>query len=286
MTTIGAVVVHHANYPTVLGTINRIIEQGIPSDRLVVVDNSEDATLVNELRRSLPNGTTLEVIENKGYGQAANYGTASLLKTNPLLDYILVSSHETVPAPGAIMALQHALEADPSLGVVGPTLMSGAQNPGPRVYWSHGGILTRFLNEPRHVAYLSPVGETLAGPVVRRAWLDGAFCLYRTAPLSAMQFRDDFFLYFEETELHTRMRKHGYTVGWVPDASVEQTSNGVPPFLLGKNLQLFQRLHGTTMQRICSVPAVIVRRSARRLLGRGKHGEVGEIVRGWISALR
>lgn len=285
MTTIGAVVVHHANFPGVLRTVTQIIAQGVPAHQLVVVDNSEDVLLAAALRKALPSDSLLEVTTNKGYGHAANLGAGSLLKLYPPLDYILVSSHETLPAPGAIPALEHALAADSTLGVVGPTLISESRASGSRVYWSQGGVLTRLLNEPRHVAHLAPVGEMPSGPVVRRAWLDGAFCLYRAAVLSRLRFRCDFFLYFEETDLHMRMQKAGYAAGWVPGACVEQSSNGAPPFLLGRNLQLFQHGHGTTMQRAWSVPAVILRRTARRLLGRGTPGEVSEILRGWVSAL-
>jgi GT2 family glycosyltransferase len=287
MTTIGAIVVHHANYPTVLRTVDHIVGQGIPPGQLVVVDNSEDDSLADELRRALPSATMLEVIRNDGYGQAVNVGVSRLLKVNPLFDYIVVSSHETVPAPGAIAALEYALKTDPELGVVGPTLVSDGQVAGLQVYWSCGGALSRFLNEPRHIGYMSPLGTMPAvGPVVQREWLDGAFCLYRAAILTKLQFRSEFFLYFEETELHVRMRKAGHKVGWVPSAYVAQGSDGIPPFLLGRNLQLFQQMHGTRIQQLCTVPAVIMRRAARRLLGRGRSGEVGKIIRGWISALR
>jgi N-acetylglucosaminyl-diphospho-decaprenol L-rhamnosyltransferase len=286
MTTTGAVIVHHANYPTVLRTIDLIVEQGVAPERLVVVDNTEDPSIAESLRQALPSAAKLEIVDNQGYGPAVNIGVACLLEANPLVDYILVSSHETVPAPGAIVALEQALDADPVLGVVGPTLISESQDPASRICWSQGGILTRYLNEPRHVGYLTPLQSMPNGSVVRRAWLDGAFCLYRSAILRNMQFRSDFFLYYEETELHTRMRKQGYAIGWVPSACVEQSSDGVPTQLLGRNLQLFQQLHGTRTQRAFSVPTVIARRAARALIGRSRWNEVGQIARGWISALR
>ena len=98
---------------------------------------------------------------------------------------------------------------------------------------------------------------------MRRAWLDGAFCLYRADLLRAMPFRTDFFLYFEETELHTRIRKAGYGVAWVPTASVEQSSTGVPPRLLGRNLQKYQHLHArrpSSLDRYCARAASVRRR--------------------------
>jgi GT2 family glycosyltransferase len=285
MSTTGAIVVHHANYPIVLRTINLLIDQGIAPHRLVVIDNSEDPAITEQLRDSLPAACTLRTIDNAGYGDAVNVGASALLTNNAHVDYILVSSHETVPANGALPALELALDADTRLGVVGPTLIS-ASDSGARICWSMGGIFTRFLNEPRHAGYMSRLTTMPAGPVVQRAWLDGAFCLYRADVLFSMKFRTDFFLYYEETELHVRMRKRGYTIGWVPSSCVEQSSDGVPPFLLGRNLQLFQLLHGSQSHKLLSVPAVIARRVARRVLGRGQRGEVRAIIRGWMSAWR
>lgn len=287
MTSTGAVVIHHLHFPAVLRTVDAIIAQGISPGHVVVVDNSEDLELLDELRKAVPNMVTVEAVSNKGYGQAANTGAARLLKMYPTLDYILVSSHETRPSSGAIPALQQALDDNCDLGVVGPTLISERQNADPQVYWSQGGTLTRVLNQPRHVGYLAPLdGDTLTGPVVLRAWLDGAFCIYRSDVLANMGFREEFFLYFEETDLHIRMGKSGHLVGWVPGARVEQSSAGVPPFLLGRNLQLFQQLHGNRVQRACAVPTVIATRAGRRLLGRGDPGEVRQIINGWVSALR
>jgi hypothetical protein len=45
-------------------------------------------------------------------------------------------------------------------------------------------------------------------------------------------------------------------------------------------------MHGTRAQRIGAVPSVIARRAVGRLLGRGRAGDLREIVRGWLSAAK
>ncbi len=268
----GAIVVHHRNFPDVLVTVTRLLDEGILPSLLVVIDNSDDPSLLLKLRAALPEQSTLEAVPNLGYGPAVNRGIETLLRLAPTLSYILVSTHETYPAEGVLDLLEQALDSDPSLAVVGPTLITTRDQR--TFYWSWGGIRSRLLNEPRHVGHEATIDEPLARSLTYRAWLDGAFCLYRARVLEETKFRDDFFLYFEETELHARLVKAGHTVGWVPAARVEQRSDGVPPFLLARNLQRFQRLHGSAIQRIITVPFVICRRTIRKLVRGGSHKEV------------
>src|SRR4029077_456130 len=283
MTTTGAIIVHHRNFPNVLATVQRLLEEGILPSLLVVIDNSEDSFIASQLDLGLPESSTLEVMPNFGYGAAVNCGVRTLLKQMPQLDYILVSTHETLPAKGALKLLEQALTDDSSLAVVGPTLVT-TQDKQP-VYWSWGGMLSRMLNEPRHLGHKASINVPLANTVMYRSWVDGAFCLYRAGPLGAAKLREDFFLYFEETELHTRLIKIGYTVGWVPMAKVEQYSKGVPPFLFAQNLQRFQNLHGSILHRNITVPFIIGRRAIRNLLKGGPPKEIRELLSGWRSGI-
>lgn len=282
MSRTGAIVVHHRNFPMVLRTIH-LLAESIPPSCLIVVDNSDDPDMLALLRQELPNTIAIHAVPNRGYGAAVNFGADILLAGEPNLDYILVSTHETVPAKDAIILLQQALDDDPTLAVAGPSLVT--REGGCSVYWSHGGRLSRFLNEPRHVAPGVPVTTPLTGEVERRAWVDGAFCLYRAVVLAHTRFREDFFLYFEETELHTRLRRNGHQIGWVPAAIVEQSSDGIPPYLLARNLQRFQTLHGSLFQRALTVPIVILRRAIKKIARYDSKSEIGDLLRGWRDGI-
>lgn len=279
MTTVGAVVVHHRRYPEVLETISHVIAGGVTAGAVVVVDNSECASASEALRASLPPGVSLVCVRNRGYGQAANEGARRL---GVGVDHVIVATHETVPHPGAIRMLSDALLSDPQLAAVGPTLVTRSN--GVLTCWSQGGRLTRIMNRPLHIGHEVPFEASDSVRCIHREWLDGAFAMYRGDALRRFRFREDFFLYFEETELHRRLVKAGFGIGWIPAAVVEQSSNGVSPYYLGRNMQKFQDAHGGAVARRLAVPWEIYRRGIRRLVRGGPRHELRDIVRGWREA--
>jgi len=282
----GALVIHHHHYPRVLDTVGSIAAQLLPDDHLLVVDNSEDPGLAKALRASLPEGVELVITANAGYGAAANLGISHLLSRCPDLDYILVSTHEAIPRAGALAALKSALDGDSTLAAAGPTLITPQLNSEVSRYWSQGGILTRVLNNPRHVAHLEALNIEASLATTPRDWLDGAFCLYRADVVARMPFAIEFFLYFEETDLHCRMRKAGHSIAWIPSAVVEQSSAGIPPYYLGRNLQLFQSRNGNRVQRLITVPTALLRAGAAWALGRRDRADVALALRGWMDSFR
>lgn len=276
-----AAVIHHDNYPEVLETVLAIIRAGIAPERLLVVDNTENEPLFRRLRAGLPARCSAISVPNGGYGHAANLAVQHFRSTSSPPDYLLVATHETKPAPEAVSHLLAALTAEPTAAVAGPTLT--VRERGATVVWSQGGRFTRITNEPRH--YTEQLRPTSLESSISRDWVDGAFCLYRFDVLSRHPHREDFFLYFEETELHARLRAAGHRVLWVPAASVGQSTAGVPAYLLTRNLQLYQQLHGSALQRRLTVPLVIARRAIKGALFLNPVN-VRPFVRGWLDARR
>lgn len=274
---VAAVVVHHRHFPGVLDTIRSLIDQGIATTSIVVVDNSGDA-VASRLSAALPDGCDFLEVENRGYGHAVNAAIDRIAHWPAPPAYLLTSTHETLPEPGSIPALVAALAADATVAAAGPSLTTLSD--GQKIYWSHGGYCTSWLNIPRHVGNGDPVGEPLTGNAVRRDWVDGAFVMYRWSVLRDLGFREDFFLYFEETELHARLRKAGHAVVWVPGATVMQSTGGVPAYLQARNLQRYQRLHGNRWQQLLAVPVSGLRRALRSGINATSE-VVREYIRGW-----
>ena len=276
------IVVHHRRFPKVLGTVTALIQDGLPPDCLVVVDNSEENKTEADLRAALPAGVRLVCMPNRGFGAAVNAGLAELQPS----DRILVASHEALVHSGAIASLDAALSTDDRIVAAGPTLVM--RRSGGLIIWSEGGLLTARLRLPRHVGHLTPYPPPHAPQIAAedRAWLDGACVLYRGPALRDYRLREDFFLYFEEAELHRRFAAAGWRLAWVPAAIVEQSSDGVPPYYLARNLQLFQHAHGTPVSRMLAVPYEILRHVARHFVHRDAPFQLTEMLRGWSEAIR
>lgn len=235
--TVAAVVIHHRRFPGVLDTVRSLIEAGIAPRSLLVMDNSEDVAIEHALRDSA-DGWQVCTVRNEGYGSAANAAMKLLSGT----DVILVVTHEVIISAGSVDALVRAVTEDSRVAAAGPALLL---TDGDRV-WSRGGVLTRRLLLPRQLV------DRVDGAMPLRDvdWLDGSCVAYRADILAANPFREDFFLYFEETELHTRLRNLGWRVVTVAGTQAYQTTQGMPTYWGCRNMVLFQRVHGTRWSRI------------------------------------
>lgn len=280
---LGAVVVLHKAFPQVLATIEDVIREGVNPTRVLVVDNSEDAHLHSNLLAALPAGVRAMSIPNAGYANAVNVGVRSVLDRDPSLAALLVVTHEVRFERGAVEAMRQALVAE-SADAVGPLLVdAGADRPD--VVWSAGGALSRWLRLPSHLGG-GKLATSVAPEVITCDWLDGSAVLYRSDCLADRPLNEGFFLYFEELEHHTRLRLSGGRVVVSRGARASQSSHGVPANLLGRNLQLFQFLHGTRVGVLLAVPYVMAKSSVKVLLKRAAGADVLAMARGWRSAWR
>jgi GT2 family glycosyltransferase len=272
-TTIAAVVIHHRRFPEVLETLRSLVDAGVPAESVLVVDNSEDDATSRGLL-SAAAGWRVHTMPNRGYGAAANTA-AGLLST---ADILLVVTHEVRIDRLSVAALARALVADQRIAAAGPGLLLTDEG---RV-WSRGGVLTRWLRLPRQIVAAVGCDE---GGVRDVDWLDGACVAYRVDVLAENPFREDFFLYFEETELHTRLRNLGWRVVTVTGASATQSTHGMPAYWGCRNVVLFQRAHGTWWSRALA-PVYFMLRSMAISGLRAEWAQVWDAPQGLIAGLR
>lgn len=264
---VAAIVVHHRRYDALPGTVQGLLTQGVRPEHVLVVDNSEDPASWAALAASLPAGVHIEYTRNRGYGAAVNAGMDLLgARLSEQFQYVLVTSHEARAEEGTVAALRRALTEDPSAAVAGPTLVTGHGSE--RRTWSQGGYLARWTHRPVHHGYLEEVRPADEDKPVAREWLDGAFLLYRSIDLAAFRFCEDYFLYMEETDLHLRLGRGGRTVLWVPGAIAWQSSDGVPPFYVARNLRLLFARNDRPWRRRWVAPALALRQVAGAVLRR------------------
>jgi GT2 family glycosyltransferase len=280
---VSAIVVHHRSYDTVPVTVRALLEQGLPADRVLVVDNSEEPASGIRLASSLPPGVEVAHVANRGYGAAVNSGLDLLNSRGDDARYVLVTSHESRPDESAVARLRTALEDHSSAAVAGPTLVTGHGDE--RVTWSEGGYLAPVTRRPKHHGFgRPPRAQTDRAPVARR-WLDGAFLLYRRADLENFRFSEDYFLYMEETDLHLRLGRAGRDVLWVPDAVAWQSSKGVPAYYFARNLRLLYARNDTAWRRRYVARSLVLRRLAGSVLRGRAASEASALLRGSVVRL-
>lgn len=275
---VAAVVVHHRSYGTLPGTVSRLVTEGIMPSNIVVIDNSEEPDKAEGLRELLPSAVNLVFSSNSGYGAAVNQGVRWHAENTGQTDFLLVSTHEALPEPGAVHELELALQECPEAAVIGPALVTGRESD---IIWSAGGYFSSVLGLPRHRHHKAPRSELPSSGCQTVEWADGAFLMFRRSVIEEHPIDEDFFLYMEETDQQQRLRHLGWKVLIQMSAVVWQSSGGVPPFYQTRNIQLFHLRHGTKLQRLASVPVIVARSVVRDVIKRRGTSEWAPLLAGW-----
>ncbi|MDQ0663224.1 GT2 family glycosyltransferase [Arthrobacter ulcerisalmonis] len=283
---VGCIIVHHNNFPSVLGTIFNILDSGIGPRNIVVVDNSESPEITKSLGESIPSGVVLLSIPNMGYANAVNSGVKLFTAGHrQRVKFLLIATHETRCEGETVARLVGELETHPDIGVVGPLLIN-AQGP-EGVVFSAGGGFRGPLGLPFHIGARQPVEifRGSRGPS-RVQWLDGAFCIYRAAILREHKLSEDYFLYFEETDYHAHLRSLGWQVSCIHDVSAYAGSSGIPPFFLGKGSRIYYARHGSRVQAVLSPAMLMAKHWLSRMASPGRRSVAALLLKGYNSAGR
>ncbi|MDQ0662293.1 GT2 family glycosyltransferase [Arthrobacter ulcerisalmonis] len=277
---LAALVVHHRSYQTLGATLAALVSGGVAPDRLLVVDNSEEPGRRAEVDRLLPPGAHAIYCANAGYGAAVNRGASWHEENTHKWQYLLVATHESKPEADCLGLLRAALAEDPGTAVVGPVLVTGDEG---KTIWSRGGHFTRVLGLPRHRGHLqarSCLAVDLPQPV---SWLDGALLMFRRGILAQYPIDESYFLYMEEADHHQTLQRHGWKVKVNPRAFAWQQSNGVPPFYLTRNIQIFHAKNGSRFQALVSAPYLLARSVGRDLIKQQHMGTFRPLLAGLQS---
>ncbi|GAA1389985.1 glycosyltransferase family 2 protein [Luteococcus peritonei] len=190
--------------------------------RVLVVDNSSsDDTVARVEARG--DARVVASGGNVGYAAGINVGRENL---DPDTDALAILNPDLVLEPGALRLLVEPLVSDRTIGVTVPHVSN-----------SDGSPFHSLRREPR---LLSQLGEmafgshwasrpAVLGDALRRPehyatgrdveWASGAaLVISRACNDTVGEWREDFFLYSEETDFARRARQAGYRIRYVPEA--------------------------------------------------------------------
>ena len=209
-----AVVVTYSAPAAVLDRCLRAIVEAGGVDRIVVVDNGGRATLADDLAADVE----LVVLDNPGYGAAANHGFSVVGDATA----VALLNDDVVVRPGWLPPLIAALDPD-DVGVAQPVLVGADHD----VVTSLGVQLDRY-------GAGSDIGD--GGPVPSErtsselAVFNGGTVVFDPAFLrDTGGFDESLFLYYEDVDLALRGTRRGWRYVLVPDSVVEHrrgTSTG------------------------------------------------------------
>ncbi|WP_104082409.1 glycosyltransferase family 2 protein [Cryobacterium sp. Y11] len=193
--------------------------------QVIVADNKAVPASPDVARISrLAGAEYLPLKSNRGYGHAVNAAVQGLAND---IEWVLVSNPDIVASPGAIDMLVEHIAADPSIGAIGPRILTSSGEvypsargiPSLRTGIGHGLFANLWPTNPWTRRYLKADGSDLKQRDA--GWLSGAFLLVRRSVLDELDgFDEGYFMYFEDVDLGYRMGKRGLRNVYEPAAVV------------------------------------------------------------------
>jgi GT2 family glycosyltransferase len=238
------VVVHYSSWPGVTVTIDAVLAQSLPPDRVVVVDNASpdgSGDMIAEHYRANPHVEVLVAPTNEGYAAACNLGVRQFQAEQ--MDGVVVLTHDTIPTITCLETLCEELFGRPEVGAIGPLLELSTR---PGYVWSAGGALDGRLMRPRLIGLAEPVEDWWGREALAVDWLDGALVLYRmTALRDTGPMEESFFLYDDDVDFASRLRARSWVVVCAPLALAAQRTGTQSQYLAQRNYLLFVERQGS-----------------------------------------
>jgi N-acetylglucosaminyl-diphospho-decaprenol L-rhamnosyltransferase len=221
---VGVVTVSYGSEDVLEGFLDSVPATSVEPPYVVVADNLASVGSRVESLSIAASAHYAPMAANLGYGGAMNAGV-QLLPDD--IRWVLISNPDVVLTPGAIDALVAAGDEDPTIGSVGPAILtsegevypSARAVPSLRTGIGHALFVNLWIDNPWTRAYRN---DTVTTPVRRDAgWLSGACLLVRRSAFEQLGgFDPAYFMYFEDVDLGYRLGKHGYRNVYEPRAVV------------------------------------------------------------------
>jgi GT2 family glycosyltransferase len=186
-----------------------------PLFEIVVVDNGSTDGSADAIRELFGDIAIIANEENLGYTGGNNVGIRHALTEG--FDYVCILNNDTVVDRNFLRLLVDAAEADPKVGIVGPTIYYFDK---PNTIWSAGGR----IDWSRGLPSLRGLDETDEGQYRETTEVDyvtGSAMLVRLTMANDIGLLDPrFFMYFEEVDWCVRATGAGFKILHVPTARV------------------------------------------------------------------
>ncbi|WP_258065000.1 glycosyltransferase family 2 protein [Rathayibacter sp. AY2B3] len=230
-----------------------------PVDSIRVLENGsgpEQVRILEEVARSDERMQVSVSPTNLGFGAGVNRLADSV--EAPDEDVLWILNPDTVVAPGCVAVLEEHLATHPRT-IASPLILDATGG-----VWFAGGELSLPSGRSTHSGYgRSPDGlPTRAFPT--RFMTGAAMTTTMTTWHALGGFRDDLFLYWEDSELSVRASRSGIELTVVPQARIMHLEGGSSSAGIGRSTTYYY-YYAFNRIRVCSQYT----RKADLLLGRG-----------------
>lgn len=188
----------------------------------IVIDNKSTDESIKAMEPYINSLIFIKNGKNLGYAGGNNIGIH--IAMHEQADYIWILNPDICPKPETLSILIDTMEHDPSIGAIGPRICF-IDNPN-KIYsdgaliFPEKGFLVEHKNNNRFV------DEVVKSHINEVDYVNGSAILIRTKTIADIgMFREDFFLYYEETEWCIRAKKLGWHIVCNSEATVHHKSS-------------------------------------------------------------
>ena len=208
-----SVVVNFRSPQETIDCVTRLEHIDYESMRVIVVDNHSEDDSVDRIRTAKPQAVLVASDRNAGYGDGCNQGIRKAREMSA--KYVWIVTPDVRVQPGSLSPLVQAMESDERLGACGPVIVAG------KLAITKSLVHETLGFKPEHEYQEAETEDVDYASCTPSDYVDGCAILLRMDMLEEIGLiREDFFLYFEETELCLRARDHGWGVAIVGDSLV------------------------------------------------------------------
>lgn len=275
------VLVHYNRLDDTLECIASLKEQTYANQRILFVDNASPDNGPAAVTERFPEIEQLLNEANLGFTGGYNAGMRYALDKGA--DYVYIVNNDTILSPESVELLVAACAGE-NVGVVSPIIYYYAE---PDEIWSAGGKMSNLILEVTdHHGRGQVFTET-----IERDFISGCAMMFPRAVIEQVgMFDNDFFWYYEDSDLSYRVKKAGYRQLLVPQAKmwhkVSQSGGGVENpterYYMARNSFRFFRKHATWWQWFFILPyrSASIIRTLLRLLSQKKYESARSYLRG------
>jgi GT2 family glycosyltransferase len=199
---------------------------------IIVVDNASTNKSVKEIKRYVKKSpldiAILENEENLGFAGGNNVGIRHAISSGS--DYIMILNNDTVVDKNIIKEFLKVVSKNPTIGILSPKIYFAKgfefhkkrykRSDLGKVIWSAGGTIDwdNMFGKNRGVDEVDK-GQFDKSTIIEFA--TGACMFLNVEAIKKVGAYDErYFMYFEDVDLCTRMRKKGWEINYVPKAMV------------------------------------------------------------------
>ncbi|MBO2544283.1 glycosyltransferase family 2 protein [Salegentibacter sp. BDJ18] len=172
---------------------------------ITVIDNASIPKDRAYLKGQIPQENLILNEVNIGYAGGNNIGIQLAIERN--FEFVLLINPDIRLDKECISSLLKTIEKDEKVGVIGPRI---CYRKDPDLIFSDGGfVLEKKGYAAPHINYNKRINETTNPGVHEVDYVSGSCFMLSTKVVEAVgKLREDFFLYYEETEWCLRIRKY------------------------------------------------------------------------------